>query len=40
MKQMGSHWAKRQGSKSWKGDNFSEFPEVLQLREYPRGNVR
>ena len=40
IKQMGTQWAKRQGSKSWKGDDFSEFPEALQVREYPRGNVR
>lgn len=35
IKQMGTQWAKRHGSKSWKGDDFSEFPEVLQVREYP-----
>ena len=40
IKQMGTQWAKRQGSKSRKGDDFSEFPEALQVREYPRGNVR
>ena len=40
VKQMGTQWAKRQGSKSRKGDDFSEFPEALQVREYPRGNVR
>lgn len=37
MKQMGSHWAKSRGSKSWKGDDFSEFPDALQVREYPKG---
>ena len=36
IKQMGTQWAKRQGSKSWKGDDFNEFPEALQVREYPR----
>ena len=35
VKQMGTQWAKRYCSKSWKGDDFSEFPEVLQVREYP-----
>ena len=40
VKQMGTQWAKRHGSKSRKGDDFSEFPEALQVREYPRGNVR
>ena len=40
VKQMGTQWAKRQGSKSRKGDDFSEFPEALQVREYPRDNVR
>ena len=40
IKQMGTQWAKRQGSKSRKGDDFSKFPEALQVREYPRGNVR
>ena len=40
VKQMGTRWAKRRGSKSRKGDDFSEFPEALQVREYPRGNVR
>ena len=37
VKQMGTAWAKREGSKSWKGDNFSEFPAALQVREYPTG---
>ena len=36
VKQMGTQWAKRQGSKSWKGDNIEQFPEVLQVREYPQ----
>ena len=36
IKQMGTQWARRHGSKGWKGDNFSEFPEVLQVREYPQ----
>ena len=35
VKQMGTAWAKREGSKNWKGDDFSEFPEALQVREYP-----
>ena len=35
VKQMGTQWAKRRGSKNWKGDNFSEFPKALQVREYP-----
>lgn len=35
VKQMGSHWAKQHNSKSWKGENFNEFPESLQIREYP-----
>ena len=35
MKQMGTAWARRQGSRSWKGEHFSEFPEDLQVREYP-----
>lgn len=35
MKQMGTVWAKRQGLKDFKGDNFSQFPTHLQLREYP-----
>lgn len=35
VKQMGTQWAKRQGSKSWKGEDFGEFPEALQVREYP-----
>ena len=37
VKQMGTQWAKRQGSKSRKGDDFSEFPSSLQVREYPEG---
>ena len=39
IKQMGTQWAKRQGSKSRKGDDFSEFPEALQVREYPRNEM-
>ena len=35
MKQMGSHWAKHHGMKDSKGGNIDEFPEVLQVREYP-----
>ena len=36
VKQMGTVWAKRRGSKNWKGDNFDEFPAALQVREYPQ----
>ena len=35
IKQMGTQWAKRHGAKSWKGDDFSQFPDSLQVREYP-----
>lgn len=35
IKQMGTQWAKRCGSTSWKGEAFNEFPEALQVREYP-----
>ena len=35
VKQMGTQWARRRGSKSRKGDDFSEFPPSLQVREYP-----
>ena len=37
VKQMGTQWARRRGSKNWKGDDFSEFPAELQVREYPIG---
>ena len=40
MKQMGTSVGKAAGFKVGKGDDFSEFPEALQVREYPRGNVR
>ena len=36
MKQLGSWWAKKYGLTDKKGGNFSEFPEALQVREYPR----
>ena len=36
VKQMGTVWARRRGSKNWKGEDFSEFPKALQIREYPQ----
>ena len=35
VKQMGTAWSRREGDKSFKGDNFTGFPEKLQVREYP-----
>lgn len=35
VKQMGSVWAKKHGSKDKKGGNIAEFPKALQVREYP-----
>lgn len=35
VKQMGTAWSRRQGSKNFKGDDFSAFPEKLRVREYP-----
>ena len=37
MKQMGTQWAKHTRSRDSKGGIFSEFPEALQVREYPSG---
>ena len=35
VKQMGTAWAKSQGHKDFKGDDYSLFPEYLKVREYP-----
>ena len=35
VKQMGTAWSRREGDKSFKGDDFDGFPEKLQVREYP-----
>ena len=36
IKQMGTQWAKRHSSTNWKGDDYNEFPDALQVREYPQ----
>ena len=35
VKQMGTAWAKSQGHKDFKGDDYSVFPDTLKVREYP-----
>lgn len=35
VKQMGTVWAKRQGLKDFKGEDFATFPEKLKVRAYP-----
>ncbi len=37
VKQLGSHWARSHGWKSPKGDDPSEWPEDLRVREWPAG---
>lgn len=35
MKQLGSVYARRHHLANWKGENIREFPEDLQIQEFP-----
>ena len=40
MKQLGSVYAREQGLHDWKGEDISEFPNDLQIREFPIPTTR